>query len=193
MEVSRLGGGGTVLRLANIFRGQWSNSTKAQATKNPAPPLLTYSAPPRSPKRWTVKTHANIRTATQAVQNAQQRPTIEIPAKTDVSWPGHRFSLRSAALSALSRVSTPAKGIALLHDPTDKLSAFDSSESESSSPAGSAVSQESHVPALAELSCYRSAGKSSLMTVTQPGEVQKPRTPGAHGVWSVPVTPAQER
>lgn len=128
----------------------------------------------------------------QAVQQAQ-RPTIEIPAKTDVSWPGHRFSLMSAARSGLSRVSTPAKGAALLHDPTDTLSAFDSSASESSSPPMSAVSSGSHVPALAELGCYRTPGRRTLMTVTQSGDGQKQRTPGKHGVWPTPVTPAQER
>ena len=125
-------------------------------------------------------------------QQQERRPSIEIPANTDVSWPGHRFSLKSVARSVLSRVSTPAQEVALRHDPVITLSAFDSSESEQSAPK-STTSRESHVPALAELGCYRAAGTSSLMTVTQPGEVQKLRTPGVHGVWSIPVTPAQER
>ena len=32
--------------------------------------------------------------------NLKIRPTIELPIKTDVSWPGHRFSLNSISLSS---------------------------------------------------------------------------------------------
>ena len=119
------------------------------------------------------------------------RPSIEIPANTDVSWPGHRFSLRSAARSALSRLSAPAQGVSLLHDLAATLSAFNASKSERSFPKLTAT-RESNVPALAELGCYQT-GKTSLMAVTQSGGVETLKILGVHGVGSTPVPPSQER